>query len=1409
MQEPVPNVRNNVPSNVTRNMSFQTNGGSVDFIPWATSTITLPKSLNLFGDFHPLQRSVSNASQLTSLNADLSPSESHFFEVLYIGKVKISQRKVPETLIDDALTKFIEHEASKSKTNQIRRNSLLSQALTTSNEVEAKDEDDDDDDLKYAAASNYPITEPQVASTAKTSVENARKNMDNVPLSKNVSADKNVEVIKVEAQVEETVQKNENKEIKEVKTDDKNQAKNEGKNENKIEENIEMVPNQQETEPKLVNPDVPNNNLAVLNEDEDKHEDIKSITNSIKEFCRKSLLQDTPPEEEEKPMLKSNNPFLNDVVNNENGNNNMLSPKAIEKTLTEVKDLIKRQSMREDSPAPNLGFPELTPKPKVLLRSKSGFEGLDKNCMPENKPFLRDRSASIGSLNLNIPVTLALGEQNRTMLFQVGKSELRLISPDMKQILYERHFRDVVSCVLGLKSIDHFGFVCRDSVVEGYCCLVFKCESDSIAGEVIGAIKQSFSAHYELMRKKNSLSCEQCPMMWFHRLCADIEGLNEKRMHAFVMRRINELPTAERDVLVAKYHAGTNQLSNRNHVAGHNTLLMGLLRVHCENKQLRHVHDTAENRSEFINQYLGGNAIFMKAKRSLSSGFDNLLKRKSSRDDGHVLPRKNLPTFTPDSPADALWTVDPPPRVRSTAVVAPNVGMDKDNNNFLTDTSAIMGIFMKVGDSRAMYNGDEYNGQNNWRQAIFQRVRQHEELMPRNLLGMDQPAPPTGKRTKEQLRKLWRLAIDQTILLVRMEKENERIRQFAANEKNMAVRRLKLEYEDIIPVDTNVTNMWTSLFANRQSQLAKVDHHMLKQAVKQGVPRSYRGTIWYFLAEQQCIQAPPVDFKKFPFNNTPYYSLLGSLTKYQHAILIDLGRTYPQHPYFEAPLGPGQLSLYNLLKAYSLLDPEVGYCQGLSFVAGALLMHCDEHDAFDLLRHLMLRRGLREQYLPNMMALQIQLYQLARLVRDLEPDLHAKLEFLDISPALYAAPWMLTLFTSQFPLAFAVRVFDLIFLESTDVIFAVSLALLSVNKDALMKCETSEEGAEYLKAIVPRIDNIMFKKVMKKVYKLDVSRQLREYAVEFSVLRDEMPRAARLTDANRKLMDDNARLSGQIESAMDAITVYQTANARLDCQAKFFEQQLAILSKFLLAHHKAELPPELKKITQPYAKKHTFTAKISNFSSRFTSSDDHDSAKSGGASSPNLFSEVSPEDMMRAGQSDKTKTPENDRRNQFSMNKSQSAHSGLVANRPTTSDGRTENAARRPFRGIFDRTSYNSQIEQERMFEQELKHNFDENLKRSDSKLNTPVEEEDDDDQLFKNHNPTPVSVNKEPEATVAHGDVAASLPPPETRQDVCISHPLSDCDVEIKYDGQVTQLKKFQPSKNKPAEDKDEPDQK
>lgn len=60
-------------------------------------------------------------------------------------------------------------------------------------------------------------------------------------------------------------------------------------------------------------------------------------------------------------------------------------------------------------------------------------------------------------------------------------------------------------------------------------------------------------------------------------------------------------------------------------------------------------------------------------------------------------------------------------------------------------------------------------------------------------------------------------------------------------------------------------------------------------------------------------------------------------------ILRDINRTFPAHDYFKEAGGVGQDSLYKISKAYAVYDEEVGYCQGLSFLAAALLLHVSLH----------------------------------------------------------------------------------------------------------------------------------------------------------------------------------------------------------------------------------------------------------------------------------------------------------------------------------------------------------------------------------------------------------------------------------------------------------------------------------
>jgi len=53
----------------------------------------------------------------------------------------------------------------------------------------------------------------------------------------------------------------------------------------------------------------------------------------------------------------------------------------------------------------------------------------------------------------------------------------------------------------------------------------------------------------------------------------------------------------------------------------------------------------------------------------------------------------------------------------------------------------------------------------------------------------------------------------------------------------------------------------------------------------------------------------------------------------------ELARSFPGVDMFREPGGDGQRMLGQVLKCLSIYDREIGYCQGLAFLVGPLLMH--------------------------------------------------------------------------------------------------------------------------------------------------------------------------------------------------------------------------------------------------------------------------------------------------------------------------------------------------------------------------------------------------------------------------------------------------------------------------------------
>ncbi|ORC91046.1 rab6 GTPase activating protein, partial [Trypanosoma theileri] len=175
-------------------------------------------------------------------------------------------------------------------------------------------------------------------------------------------------------------------------------------------------------------------------------------------------------------------------------------------------------------------------------------------------------------------------------------------------------------------------------------------------------------------------------------------------------------------------------------------------------------------------------------------------------------------------------------------------------------------------------------------------------------------------------------------------------------------------------------------------------------------------------------------------------------------IRCDLSRTFPTHCLFVGDGSVGQVELRRILSAFSQLDPAVGYCQGMAFIAATLLLHAPEEEAFWMLIHLSFSPlfRMRELFLPGFPLLQVFFAILHRLIERLLPSLHRHFLETGVEAVLFASQWFLTLYTYQFPIDFTSRLWDLFFAEGWRIMFMAAIAILQGEKEQLMLLDMEE-----------------------------------------------------------------------------------------------------------------------------------------------------------------------------------------------------------------------------------------------------------------------------------------------------------------------------------------------------------------
>ncbi|KAL9549286.1 hypothetical protein MBANPS3_005280 [Mucor bainieri] len=221
------------------------------------------------------------------------------------------------------------------------------------------------------------------------------------------------------------------------------------------------------------------------------------------------------------------------------------------------------------------------------------------------------------------------------------------------------------------------------------------------------------------------------------------------------------------------------------------------------------------------------------------------------------------------------------------------------------------------------------------------------------------------------------------------------------------------------------------------TQMDDMRQHLSKGG---GIPSPIRGLMWQIISKSRDSFDMDIEYKEI---------LKKSVSPYEKQIQRDLTRTFPNHPYFMQE--SGRQALFNVAKAYSIFDQEVGYCQGLAFIIGCLLLHMSEESAFCVLIKLMGKYGLRGHFTPRMEVLHQHMYQFDNVFQQKLPVIHRHMESEGVTPSMYASQWFITLFAYRCPIELTFRVIDLLLVEGTHILVQIALAIILRNQEKILK----------------------------------------------------------------------------------------------------------------------------------------------------------------------------------------------------------------------------------------------------------------------------------------------------------------------------------------------------------------------
>ncbi|XP_074848556.1 TBC1 domain family member 14 [Carettochelys insculpta] len=169
-------------------------------------------------------------------------------------------------------------------------------------------------------------------------------------------------------------------------------------------------------------------------------------------------------------------------------------------------------------------------------------------------------------------------------------------------------------------------------------------------------------------------------------------------------------------------------------------------------------------------------------------------------------------------------------------------------------------------------------------------------------------------------------------------------------------------------------------------------------------------------------------------------------------IKLDISRTFPNLCIFQEG-GPYHDTLHSILGAYTCYRPDVGYVQGMSFIAAVLILNLDTADAFIAFSNL-LNKPCQMAFFRVDHGLMLTYFAAFEVFFEENlPKLFAHFKKNNLTPDIYLIDWIFTLYSKSLPLDLACRVWDVFCRDGEEFLFRTALGILRLFEDILTKMD--------------------------------------------------------------------------------------------------------------------------------------------------------------------------------------------------------------------------------------------------------------------------------------------------------------------------------------------------------------------